>query len=364
MTSPSQVDNRVKILRQARGWSQEELARAAGLSRTGVGAIEAQRLVPSVAAALGLARALDCTVEDLFGEPQVRTPGVRFAWQPAAFPCRYWAAEIEGQTLLFPVECGPRGGLVHDGVAQSAADLPEHVEVARTTLVLASCDPAAGYLAAGYRRQGGFRMLVFTRTSSEALALVEQGLIHVAGVHFAATGERAGNAAAIRARTKLHAWSLLHVAQWEEGIALAPQARLRSAAAAARARLRWVGRPAGAGARRCQDELLTGRPAPRHVARDHRGVVEAIRNGWADAGVCVRLACEEGQLSFLPVCEEMYDLCFRSDTASEPRLRALVATIRSTGYRALLGDLPGYRAHETGEVSAVTPAKVDVPAKS
>ena len=57
-----------------RGWSQEELARLSGLSRAGVSAIETGRLIPSAAAALALAAALGCRVEDLFrlhgAEPQ------------------------------------------------------------------------------------------------------------------------------------------------------------------------------------------------------------------------------------------------------------------------------------------------------
>src|SRR5262245_504984 len=158
MSEVEMLGNRVKVLRQARGWTQGELASAAGLSRTGVGAIEAARLVPSVAAAIGLARALGCSVEELFGPPE---RGCEFAWQPAAFPCRFWAAEIAGRTLLFPVEGSPLGGLMHDGVARHAADLPAQVEQARTTLVLATCDPAAGLLASLYRAASGLRMVVF-----------------------------------------------------------------------------------------------------------------------------------------------------------------------------------------------------------
>src|SRR5262245_33352324 len=172
MSEATRLDNRVKALRQARGWTQDDLARAADLSRTGISAIESRRLVPSVAAAIGLARALDCTVEDLFGAP--RAPNAaEFAWLPAAFPCRYWTAEVAGRTLLFPLESGPRGGLLHDGVAKHPGDLPQRQEIAKRTLVLASCDPAAGYMASAYRHSGGFRMLAFTRSSSEALELVE-----------------------------------------------------------------------------------------------------------------------------------------------------------------------------------------------
>lgn len=356
MAQPTGIDNRVRALRQARGWTQERLAEVTGLSRAGVSAIEAARLVPSVAAALGLARALDCSVEELFAMPRPEVSGLRFAWQPVSYPCRYWAAEVGGRTLLYPVESGSHASLLHDGIAKHPGDLPKDLGVARTTLVLAGCDPAAGYLADAYGKLGGFRLLVLTRSSGEALALMAEGLVHVAGIHFAAKGNRRGNALEITQRQLPLELSLLRVTQWEEGLACEPGARLRSAAAAARGRLRWIGRSPGAGARRCQDELLGERTPPRHVARDHRGVVEAIRSGWADVGVCVRLASEEGQLGFLPVCEEQYDLCFRAESSADPRLRALVATVRSTSYRSVLSHLPGYQPTGIGEIETIAGA--------
>ena len=60
------IENHLREHRARRGWSQEELARRAGLSRAGISAIETYRLVPSAAAALALAEALECRVEDLF----------------------------------------------------------------------------------------------------------------------------------------------------------------------------------------------------------------------------------------------------------------------------------------------------------
>ena len=54
----------------------------------------------------------------------------------------------------------------------------------------------------------------------------------------------------------------LHVCQWEEGLAHAAGSKLRSARASFPSKLRWVGRPLGAGARRIQDELRGARPAP------------------------------------------------------------------------------------------------------
>jgi molybdate-binding protein len=196
-------------------------------------------------------------------------------------------------------------------------------------------------------------MLVFTRTSSEALALLDQGLVHAAGIHLAAAEDRGGNVAALRRQELAADLQVLHVAQWEEGLACSPGFVARSAAAAARSKSRWIGRPLGAGARRIQDELRGRRSPPRHAARDHRGVVEAIRSGWADLGVCVRLASEEGQLRFLPVATEPYDLCYRLADARDPRLIALARAVRSPEYRRLLAELPGYRPLHLGETEDV-----------
>lgn len=65
MDSERNLPNCVKPLRIARGWSQAELAQRAGVSHAAVSAIEGQRLVPSVPAAL--ARVLESSVEELFG---------------------------------------------------------------------------------------------------------------------------------------------------------------------------------------------------------------------------------------------------------------------------------------------------------
>ncbi len=91
-----------------------------------------------------------------------------------------------------------------------------------------------------------------------------------------------------------------------------------------------------------------------HVAADHTGVVETIRSGWAQAGVCIRLCAVEAGLGFLAVREEDYDLCYRCDQEDDPRVRALFNAVRSLSFRRSLGELPGYDAGETGVVAAVT----------
>ena len=60
---------RLRLARQARGFSQQQLAAMAGVSRQAVSAVESGQSDPSLRAALGLARALGVTVEELFGRP-------------------------------------------------------------------------------------------------------------------------------------------------------------------------------------------------------------------------------------------------------------------------------------------------------
>jgi molybdate-binding protein len=88
-------------------------------------------------------------------------------------------------------------------------------------------------------------------------------------------------------------------------------------------------------------------------ARDHRGVAEAIRARWADAGICLRLTSEEANLSFLSVRREAYEICFPQSWAGDPRLRALVQVARSSAFRRALGELPGYHTARTGELASV-----------
>jgi len=60
------VINRVKELRQARDWTQEQLATAVGVSRQSINSIERERYVPSLPLALTFARVFGCAVDEIF----------------------------------------------------------------------------------------------------------------------------------------------------------------------------------------------------------------------------------------------------------------------------------------------------------
>jgi molybdate-binding protein/transcriptional regulator with XRE-family HTH domain len=328
--------NAVRAARDRLGWSQRELSERAGLSRTEISAIETDRVVPSAAIAIRVARALGSSVEALFGE----APGApEWAWQPASSASRYWEAVIAGRRWRVPCEPSLVGLTAHDAARSGLAE---------QTLVVAGCDPAIGLFAAPLRERG-IRLVAVTRSSRDALALLAAGRVHVAGVHLGGT-RRDGNPSAVRAALGVP-HRLLRMAIWEEGLALASGSAAKSRSPRALARLRWASRASGSGARECMDQLLEGaRPATEKLAADHREVASAIRSGWAEAGVCVRLAAAEAGLDFSPVRREAYDLCYPEALEGDRRLIALFEIARSRELRRTLGELPGYDVASTGEL--------------
>ena len=60
------ISNRVKELRGERGWTQQELAEAVGVSRQSINSIERNRYTPSLPLALKFAQVFERPTEDIF----------------------------------------------------------------------------------------------------------------------------------------------------------------------------------------------------------------------------------------------------------------------------------------------------------
>ena len=60
------VENRIKAYREALGWSQEQLARKSGVSRSAVSEAESGTHVPTLEAALRLSDARGVSMDKLF----------------------------------------------------------------------------------------------------------------------------------------------------------------------------------------------------------------------------------------------------------------------------------------------------------
>ena len=60
------MDNRLRVLRAERGWSQGELGERLGVSRQAVNAIETGKHDPSLPLAFRIAQLFDAAIEDIF----------------------------------------------------------------------------------------------------------------------------------------------------------------------------------------------------------------------------------------------------------------------------------------------------------
>jgi molybdate-binding protein/transcriptional regulator with XRE-family HTH domain len=343
----------VAVRRRARGWSQGDLATRSGVPRSSVSAIEAGRLTPSVTAALAVAGALGCSVEELFGAGgKSDDDAMQWAWEPRTEPCRYWEAEVGGRRLMYPVEALPGSALAHDGICRQGVLHERGDWDAGQTLVLVGCDPAAGLLAAEYAASSGFRLLAFSRGGGVALELLQQGVVHVAALHRSTVERPERNAETARERLG-SGYRLLRAADWQEGIALLPEDHARSVTACTRNVRQWAMREPGSAARECLDELLEKPRSSKRAITSHAAVAEAVRGGWAEAGVCVQLCAEDAGLRFLPVRTESLDFCFPATMERDPRVQALIRLLRSRAHRRLMDELPGYDARHTGEMITV-----------
>jgi putative transcriptional regulator len=62
------MNNRLRVLRAERGWSQAELGGRLGVSRQAVNAIETGKYDPSLPLAFKLARLFDMPIEQIFSD--------------------------------------------------------------------------------------------------------------------------------------------------------------------------------------------------------------------------------------------------------------------------------------------------------
>lgn len=354
--------NSLKQKRKTKNWSQQKLAELTNLSRAEISAIETNRITPSTAVALTLAKAFSCSVEDIFKLPakQQNDSPTLWAWKlenpTASTYTRLHRATINNQTIIYPAQTTLAGTITHDGYQQNNKT---HWTTTKNNnpdnlIVIAGCDPAVALLAnecACYHSEdNNLRLLPITRTSKQALQMLTEGLVHMAGIHLT------NNQTHIQ-KYLGPSYRLLRITKWEEGLALNPKLKYHSIKSAIKNinKKYWVARELGSGARKCMDNLFLDENNKSQtksdkfkIANDHHTVAEAIRSGWAMAGICVKLPAAEAGLKFISVQTENYDLCYHKNFEKDPRFKQIKKIIRSKNYKQKLGELPGYNTTETG----------------
>ena len=368
--------SRLRSARQARGFSQLQLAGMAGVSRQAVSAVESGISDPQLRVALALASALGMTVEELFGSedavvPVTATPAAPLGGQGA----RVTLAPLADGYVAFPLRAAtagragflPAGGLVtatsREEGRPSASVRP--IGPPRPTLVAAGCDPALPLLEVPLGLLDP--PVAFTWwpcSSQEALQLAADGLVHVAGTHLRGPGSDYNITPA--AGLLPDGGEVIGFCSWREGLLLRPELADQASGIkdVAGSGLRLVNREPGAEARSLLDRTLAdagldGSQLPGYHTRaaGHLDVAAAIAAGLADAGIASEPAARAYDLGFIPLADEWFDLVIPARQTSTREVQGLLKILSSAWLLDQLAGLPGYDPGRCGERIATLPPR-------
>ena len=377
---------RLRLARQARGFSQQQLAGMAGVSRQAVSAVEAGHSDPSLRVAFALAQALGMTLEELFGPGDLAQPVAAAPVAPPDAPGgRVLLAPVGDRFVALPlrgdaaagmgfVAAGGQAVLPGNG-ATEIAGLPDAATEAgrspapvgtitvrpiappRPTLVVAGCDPALPLLAPPLALlDPPVAFAWWPCGSREALRLAAVGLVHAAGVHLR---DADGGYNATAASHLPGGAEVVGFTAWREGLVLKPglaTTTITGFDSLAKGKRRVVNREAGAEARRLLDREL-GRlhidpaelPGYHTKAAGHIQVASAVAAGLADAGVASEPVARAYGLGFLPLADERFDLVLPGAHLGSREVQGLLKVLASPWLLAQLASLPGYDLASCGD---------------
>jgi molybdate-binding protein len=263
-------------------------------------------------------------------------------------PADGYAMDVHGQAS---------GAMVRVNLSRDRQAIEQEISVA-------GCDPAIFLVGAHLRQRKDQTSVVgWTMGSMAALRAMQQGEVHVAGLHLfdPTTGE--SNLPFLRRALKGSNYEVVTFATWEEGFLVRPgnPKSIRAAADLVDPLITLVNREEGAGARLLIDQRLrTAGIDPTHVrgyertVSSHFEVARAIASHQADVGIGIRSAAQLFGLDFVPLQAARYDLVVpKAYLKSHPTLANLFDTIVSRSFRAEIKALGGYDTKDTGKLQTL-----------
>jgi putative molybdopterin biosynthesis protein len=374
------IENRIRSRRQAAGLSQQALARRCNMTRQAMNAIEAGHYVPSTLAAMRLAKALGCRVEDLFcltdapqrieaewlgGLPttavnRTRVQLARVGARLLACPLMGAGAFTTADGMTLPAQAARRA--TRNAARRVPLELWADAELPDRTMVVLGCDPALALLAAHVtRRYPAFRLIWVQMSSLAALRLLRRGEAHAAGTHLWDPDAGEHNISYVRRELAGRRLVIVTLSEWQQGLIVArgnPKG-LSGPADLSRPDITLVNREVGAGSRALLDVWLqragviaTQVQGYDHEVTGHLEVAEAVARGQADAGPGIMAVARALALDFLPIQEERYDLVIPLDFLNVPPVQAMLDVAVSRLFQEELATLGGYDSSRAGTVVA------------
>ncbi|HKD08521.1 MAG TPA: substrate-binding domain-containing protein [Bryobacteraceae bacterium] len=360
-------------LRKKRGIPVMQLAQAIGVSRQTIYAMESGAYVPNTALALRLARTLETTVEELFAltgdtpEPHLRTETSILLSGSDAPQCGQpvQLCRVDKRLIATPPSPLPWYFPATDAVVaeKPGPQRKTKVQVFNTEddfshrILVAGCDPGISVLAR-HAQAAGIELVLAHRNSSQALALLKEGSVHVAGTHLKDETSGESNLPEIDRLFAKNSVAVISFAVWEEGILAArgnPK-KIQGIEDLARKDVSIANREKGSGSRVLLDSRLKragidwrkiqgyDRLAPGHLAAAWQ-----VLSGSADCCVATGAAARIFGLHFIPLVSERYDLVIRKQQLDSPRMQNVLDTLNRAGFRRELESLGGYDTKVSGQ---------------
>jgi putative molybdopterin biosynthesis protein len=360
-------------LRRKHAFSAIHLAELAGVSRQTIYAIESGTYVPNTAVALRLARALETTVEELFtladsapGPPLRSEQAMLLPRSPVLQPgqavqlCRVdkrlMASAASPVLWYFPAtdavvaDKPGRRSKTRVQMFQSEGDFSNRI-------LIAGCDPGIAVLSR-HVQPAAIDLVLAHRNSSQALALLKEGCVHIAGTHLRDEASGESNLPEIGRLFPKNAVAVISFAVWEEGILTArgnPK-NIRGIEDFARKDIAIVNREKGAGSRVLLDARLKrlrikaqnvrgyNRSAPGHLPAAWQ-----VQSGAGDCCLSTRAVARVFGLNFIPLVSQRYDLVIRKHHLDLPRMQNLLDILSRSDFRRELEGLGGYDTRVAGQ---------------
>lgn len=329
---------RESALRERRlecGLTQAELAARAGVSRQLVAAVEAGHNAPAVDAALGLARALATTVEELFAHAPlniVAALGGRLhdgaSLRIGRVGDQLVAAELADHGVAGASWAKP------DGVLQ-AGKLRLFPGTTPAGIVISGCDPALGVAEAMLAGLGPRSLLAISASTGTALRALKHGTVHAAVVHGVASELPEQPVPVIR-------WQL---ARWQVGLATATTVPGHSVEAVLAGGAPIAQREPAAASQQAFERASTKAgftqpaPGPRATGHIDAARLAATVNG---AAVTTEAAARAFDLRFLALEDHTVEIWLADRWLDHPGANSLADLLTSSAFTERVAHFAGY----------------------
>jgi len=236
----------------------------------------------------------------------------------------------------------------------------EH-EIENTLVFIGSHDNILDVLANLLHRQRPACRLSSAHVGSMGgILAIKRGEAHLAGTHLLdeTTGEY--NISFIKNFLADTPLQLINLTYRQQGLLVARNnpLNIKGFTDLDRREVRFINRQRGAGTRLLTDmhlnrlsinpEQVNGYDREEYT---HMNVASAVASNNADTGLAIRAAAVALDLDFIPVAEERFDLILPKTFLADPKVAALLHTIRqSAEFRQTVKDLGGYDLRDCGRI--------------